>query len=63
MDFPAQFFWYGRNSAGLGHPPEWVDKLLAASDMFYNSFTNRNIINKAKEAATAFMNVVCALIN
>ena len=31
--------------------------------MFYNSFTNRNIINQAKAAVTAFMNIVYALSN
>ena len=31
--------------------------------MLYNSFTNRNIINQARAVATAFMNVVCSLIN
>jgi len=27
--FPVGFFWYEGRSAGPGHPPEWVDKLLA----------------------------------
>ena len=31
--------------------------------MFYNSFTNRNIINQAKTVTTAFMNVVYTIIN
>jgi len=31
MEFPAGYFWYGGKSVGPGHPPEWVDRLLAAN--------------------------------
>ena len=31
LDFPAGFYWYGGRSVGPGHPPEWVNKLLAAN--------------------------------
>ena len=31
LDFPAGFYWYGGRSVGPGHPPEWVNKLLAVN--------------------------------
>jgi len=31
-EFPAGFYWYGRNQKGIGKIPQWVKLLLSESD-------------------------------
>ena len=32
VNFPAGYYWYGSRRVGPGHPPKWVERLMATDE-------------------------------
>ena len=49
MNFPAGYYWYGSKRAGPGHPPKWVDRLMATDEPTVNQDDTNDDDENAEE--------------